>query len=156
MQPAQTVIPNLRVDGDRMYADFLQLGEIGETLEGGVSRVALSPEDLAARAWFADRIEEAGLTVSDDDAGNLSGILASRHPGAKTLLIGSHLDTVPNGGRYDGSVGLVAALECLRTLHEAHIDLPVNLEAINFTDDEGNWRSMFGCRALAGCSPPTT
>ena len=150
MQTAQTVIPNLRVDGDRMHADFLQLGEIGATPEGGVSRVALSPEDLTARAWFADRIEEAGLTVSDDDAGNLSGILASRHPGAKTLLIGSHLDTVPNGGRYDGSVGLVAALECLRTLHEANVDLPVHLEAINFTDDEGNWRSMFGCRALAG------
>ena len=71
-------------------------------------------------------------------------------PDAKTLLIGSHLDTVPNGGRYDGSIGVLAALECLRTLREAGVELPLTLEAINFTDDEGAWRSMFGCRAFAG------
>ncbi len=150
MQPSQTVIPNLRIDGDRMYADFLQLSEIGAMPEGGISRVALSPEDLLARGWFADKIEEAGLKMRDDDAGNLSGVLTSRTAGAKTLLIGSHLDSVPNGGRYDGAVGILAALECLRTLQDAEINLPVHLEAINFTDDEGNFRSMFGCRALAG------
>ena len=88
--------------------------------------------------------------MRDDDAGNLSGVLPSRQPDAKTLLIGSHLDSVPNGGRYDGAIGVLAALECLRTLREAEVELPVHLEAINFTDDEGNWRSMFGCRALAG------
>jgi hydantoinase/carbamoylase family amidase len=148
------VIPNLRIDGDRLYEDFVQLSEIGATPEGGISRVALSPEDLTARAWYADKIDEAGLVVRDDDAGNLGGVLRSRQPNAKTLLIGSHLDTVPNAGRYDGSVGVLAALECLRTLHESGIELPFHLEAINFTDDEGNWRSMFGCRALAGLLSP--
>ena len=62
MQTSPTVIPNLRIDGDRLYADFEHLNAIGATLDGGVSRVALSPEDLTARSWFADRIEEAGLT----------------------------------------------------------------------------------------------
>ncbi|MCC6804606.1 MAG: Zn-dependent hydrolase [Anaerolineae bacterium] len=150
MQTSQMVTSNLRIDGERMHADFLQLSEIGATPDGGISRVALSPQDLAARAWFADRIEEAGLAVRDDDAGNLSGVLTSRQPNAKTLLIGSHLDSVPNGGRYDGAVGILAGLECLRTLRAAGVELPVHLEIINFTDDEGNWRSMFGCRALAG------
>ncbi len=150
LQSSPTVTSSLRIDGDRLYADFLQLREIGATPEGGVTRLALSPEDLTARAWFADRVDEAGLTVQDDDAGNLSGVLASRDPNAKTLLIGSHLDSVPNGGRYDGSIGVLAALECLRTLREAEIDFPVHLEVINFTDDEGTWRSMFGCRAFAG------
>ncbi len=144
------VIPNLRIDGDRLYDDFLQLSEIGATPDGGVSRLALSPDDLTARAWFADRIDEAGLIVRDDDAGNLSGMLMSAHPGAKTLLIGSHLDSVPNGGRYDGAIGVLAALECLRTIHDANIELPVHLEAISFTDDEGCWRQMFGARALSG------
>jgi hydantoinase/carbamoylase family amidase len=144
------VVSNLRIDGERLYNDFLSLCEIGATEDGGISRLTLSPEDLAARAWLADRIDEAGLVVQDDDAGNLSGILKSRDKHAKTLLIGSHLDSVPNGGRYDGSVGVLAALECLRTLRDAGHHLPVHLEAISFTDDEGTWRSMFGCRALAG------
>ncbi len=141
---------NLRIQGDRLHDDFLHLSEIGATPEGGISRLALSPEDLAARAWFANRIEEAGLEVRDDDAGNLSGVLKSSHPNAKTLLIGSHLDSVPNGGRYDGSIGVLAGLECLRTLREAEVDLPLHLEVISFTDDEGTWHSMFGCRAFAG------
>jgi hydantoinase/carbamoylase family amidase len=144
------VIPNLRIDSERLWSDFAALSEIGATPEGGISRLALSPEDLSARAWFADRIEEAGLLVRDDDAGNLSGVLSSRNRKAKTLLIGSHLDSVPNGGRYDGAIGVLAALECLRTIHESGLELPLNLEAISFTDDEGTWRSMFGCRAFAG------
>src|SRR3954447_10170048 len=135
MQTSPIVIPDLRIDGERLYADFVHLNTIGATPDGGVSRVALSPEDLTARSWFADRVEEAGLLLRDDDAGNLSGVLKSSRPVAKTLLIGSHLDSVPNGGRYDGSIGVLAALECLRTLREAEIELPVTLEAINFTDD---------------------
>jgi beta-ureidopropionase / N-carbamoyl-L-amino-acid hydrolase len=141
---------HLRVDSDRLRQDFEELAQIGATPEGGVHRLALSQEDLLARAWFADRVEAAGLLVQDDDAGNLSGVLRSAKPHAKTLLIGSHFDTVPNGGKYDGSIGVLAALECLRVIREAAISLPVHLEAIDFTDDEGCWRSLFGSRALAG------
>jgi len=154
LQPATVTVPDLRINAERMRADFETLSQIGETPEGGVQRLALSSEDLLARAWFADRIEEAGLILHDDDAGNLSGILASKNPTAKTLLVGSHLDTVPNGGRYDGAIGVLAALECARTIREAGIELPVHLEVIDFTDDEGCWRSLFGVRALAGMLTP--
>lgn len=107
-------------------------------------------EDLEARAWFANRIEEAGFFVQDDDAGNLSGVLRAPDPRARTLLVGSHLDTVPNAGRYDGALGIVAALECLRTISEAGITLPCHLEVIDFTDDEGTWMPMFGSMSLTG------
>ncbi|MBL8133382.1 MAG: Zn-dependent hydrolase [Anaerolineae bacterium] len=144
----------LRVNAERLYADFLEIQAIGLADDGSLDRVALSPQDVAARQWFASRIEEAGLTVRDDDAGNMSGVLPSRAKRARTLLVGSHLDSVANGGHYDGVIGVLAALECLRALKEADADLPVNVEAIDFTDDEGTFMGMFGCRALAGALPP--
>lgn len=150
LQASDRVLSQLRINSDRLRADFDALAQIGATPDGGINRLALSPEDLRARAWLADRIEEAGLLVRDDDAGNLSGVLLSDSRNAKTLLIGSHLDSVPNGGRYDGSVGVLAGLECLRILHENHIRLPLHLEVIDFTDDEGCWKSLFGSRALTG------
>ena len=147
---ASTSTTELQVNADRLHEDFIELAEIGATSEIGVSRLALSSEDLQARAWFANRIEESGFLVHDDEVGNLSGILLSKDSQAKTLLIGSHLDTVPNGGRYDGSIGVLAGLECLRVIQEAGLELPVNLEVISFTDEEGTWESLFGSRGFAG------
>ncbi len=141
---------NLKVNSERLQADFDALAEIGVTMGGGVSRLALSNEDLAARSWYADRIEEAGLQIRDDEAGNLSGLLCSDDPKAKTLMLGSHLDTVPNGGRYDGAIGVLIALECLRRIRESGIKPKCHLEAINFTDEEGTWHSLFGSNAVIG------
>jgi N-carbamoyl-L-amino-acid hydrolase len=140
----------LRINSQRLLRDFEQLSEIGATVGGGVSRLALSNEDLAARSWFADRIEEAGLVLRDDEAGNLSGLLCVNDTEAKTLMIGSHLDTVPNGGRFDGAIGVLIALECLRRINEAGVNPRCHLEAINFTDEEGTWSSLFGSNALVG------
>jgi N-carbamoyl-L-amino-acid hydrolase len=140
----------VRVNAERLFSDFNELAAIGATVEGGVSRLALSNEDLQARAWLAERFEEAGIFVRDDDAGNLSGVLTTDNPKAKTLLIGSHLDSVPNGGRFDSSVGVLAALESLRVIYESGIKLPFHLEAVNFTDEEGCWHSLFGSQALTG------
>lgn len=145
-----TAHPIPSINEQRLLADFTELSEIGATIEGGVSRPALSNEDLRARAWFAERVEEAGLLLRDDDAGNLSGFLSCGDPHARTLIIGSHLDSVPNGGRYDGAIGVLAALEILRTLRENNVKLPVHLEAMNFTDEEGCWQSLFGSRGLTG------
>jgi beta-ureidopropionase / N-carbamoyl-L-amino-acid hydrolase len=149
-------IPDLRVNADRLRSNFDDLSEIGATISGGVNRLALSNEDLQARAWFASQIDEAGLLVHDDEAGNLSGILYCSNPTAKRLLIGSHLDSVPNGGKYDGAIGVLSALECLRVVKEAELDLPVHLEAINFTDEEGCWQGLFGSKALTGRLAPFT
>ncbi|MBC8099028.1 MAG: Zn-dependent hydrolase [Armatimonadetes bacterium] len=147
-------IPNLTINPDRLWADFEQLAHIGATPEGGVHRLALSNADLQARTWFAGQVDAAGLTLCDDAAGNLSAILPSLNPNAKTLLIGSHLDSVPNGGCYDGSVGVLAALECLRVVQASGVALPVHLEAINFTDQEGCWQGLFGSKALTGKLSP--
>jgi beta-ureidopropionase / N-carbamoyl-L-amino-acid hydrolase len=147
-------IPDLHINGERLKADFDELAQIGETVAGGISRVALSNEDLEARAWFANRIDDAGLEVRDDDVGNLSGVLRSKKHSAKTLLIGSHLDSIPNGGRYDGTIGVLAGLECLRTIKAANLKLPCHLEVVDFTDEEGSWQSLFGSRGMAGRLTP--
>lgn len=145
-----TPLNEITINSERLKADFNSLSEIGATLGGGVSRLALSNEDLEARAWFAERIESAYLMVRDDEVGNLSGVYLSDNPDAKTFLIGSHLDTVPNGGRYDGALGVLVGLECVRTIKEAGIKLPVHLEVIDFTDEEGTWQSFFGSLGLTG------
>ena len=147
------VATQMKINADRLKNDFEAISKIGLNADRGITRSALSREDLEARAWFADQIEAAGLLIHDDDAGNLSGILRSDHLDARTLLIGSHLDTVPNAGRFDGVLGVLAGLECLRTLKEAGTKLPQHLEIIDFTDDEGTWQPMFGSLSLTGHLP---
>jgi N-carbamoyl-L-amino-acid hydrolase len=141
---------DLRINGDRLLADLEELSRIGGTPDGGVNRPALSDADLEARKWLRARAKADGFEVCEDGMGNVSAILRSDSPGAQTVMCGSHLDTVPNGGRYDGSLGVVSALETLRTVKEAGLRLPVHLEAMSFTDEEGTWGGLLGSRALAG------
>jgi beta-ureidopropionase / N-carbamoyl-L-amino-acid hydrolase len=143
-----------RIQPERLKEDFDALAQIGATPAGGVHRLALSHEDVQARTWFATRAEEDGFLLRDDEAGNLSAVHLSSHPRAKTLLLGSHLDSVPNGGKYDGAIGVLAALEVLRVVKENNITLPVHLEAINFTDEEGCWQGLFGSKAFTGKLAP--
>ena len=159
---------DLRVNADRMSASFNQLALIGATAEGGVNRPSLSETHLAAREWFREEIERAGLEFHMDGAGNHSAVLSviasearqspyreeiasgQQTPLTKTLLLGSHLDSVPNGGRFDGALGVIAALEVLRTIKDNGIKLKLNLEAIDFTDEEGTLVGLLGSAALAG------
>lgn len=141
---------DLRIDFERFLADFDALSQIGATGDGGVHRPALTPADHEARAWFARRAQESGLEACVDAAGNQSARLAGAVPGAPTFFVGSHLDSVPNGGRFDGALGVTAALEVLRVVKEQHVALPVHLEAINFTDEEGTLVGLLGSRALTG------
>jgi N-carbamoyl-L-amino-acid hydrolase len=140
----------LRVDSDRMRADFDALAQIGATPNGGIARTTFSEAHVAARAWFHQRAREAGLETHVDSAANHSAVLPARGPGARTLMLGSHLDSVRLGGRYDGALGVICALEVVRAVKDADLDLPVSLEAIDFTDEEGTLIATLGSCALAG------
>lgn len=140
----------LRVDAARFRADFEALSGIGATGDGGVHRPAFGEAHLAAQAWFGERIATSGLEFCTDGAGNHSAFLACGPAGAPTLLLGSHLDSVPCGGRFDGALGVLAALEVLRVVQEAGVSLPVHLEAISFVDEEGAFVGLLGSAALTG------
>jgi N-carbamoyl-L-amino-acid hydrolase len=144
----------LRVEPERMRDDFDALAAIGRTRGGGVSRPTFGDAHLEARAWFLERAAAAGLETRVDSAGNHSAVLRAARAGAPTLLLGSHLDSVPDGGRFDGALGVVAALEALRAVQDARLDLPVALEAIDFTDEEGTLVGLLGSGALAGTLRP--
>jgi allantoate deiminase len=144
----------LHIDSSRMRAAFEALALIGATGDGGVNRPTFSPQHLAARQWFRAQIEKAGLGFRSDGAGNHSAFLACGPGGGPTLLLGSHLDSVPSGGRFDGALGVMAAFEVLRTIQDSGLKLKVNLEAIDFTDEEGTLVGLLGSAALAGDLEP--
>lgn len=141
---------SLRIDPNRMLDTFNQLAAIGATADAGVNRPSFSEEHLAARKWFRDHIVASGFEFRTDGAGNHSAILPCEDPSAPALILGSHLDSVPNGGRFDGALGVVAALEALKTVRENRIRLKVQLEAMDFTDEEGTLVGLLGSAALAG------
>ncbi|HUF39972.1 MAG TPA: Zn-dependent hydrolase [Anaerolineales bacterium] len=141
---------NLRIHGDRMLRNFTELSEIGATGDGGVHRPALSDAHLEARRWLREKILAANLEFRTDAAGNHFGRLRCGPDGAPSLLIGSHLDSVPYGGRFDGALGVLAGLEVLETIRAAGLRLPCHLEVVDFTDEEGTLVGLLGSRALAG------
>jgi len=139
---------DIRIDIDRLKRDLEELGRIGRDEHGGVNRPSFSPADLEARAWLRKKIEEAGLCYRQDGAGNQFGRLEC---GGKTVMAGSHIDTVPNGGMFDGAVGVLAALEAARRIVEEKVPLKKALEVASFTDEEGNLVGDFlGSRAFMG------
>jgi beta-ureidopropionase / N-carbamoyl-L-amino-acid hydrolase len=144
------MIEDLRVDAERMQHAFDELAAIGATGDGGVNRPTFSEAHLAAHAWLRRQLEQSGLTFRVDGAGNHSGFLRCDGQAAPTLLLGSHLDSVPHGGRFDGALGVMAALEVLRTIQDRGPKLKYNLEVIDFTDEEGTLVGLLGSAALAG------
>ncbi len=141
----------ITINAERLWADLLELGRIGGLPNGGVTRPALSAEDQQARLWLIDKMTEAGLEVRVDGIMNVIGTLKSGHPERKKMALGSHLDTVPEGGRFDGAYGVIAALECARSLRESGVDLPCDLEVISFCDEEAAHNAgTVGSRAMMG------
>ncbi|MDX9766634.1 MAG: Zn-dependent hydrolase [Ectothiorhodospiraceae bacterium] len=141
------------IDFARLRADVEALSAIGRHEDRGIHRMAFSDGDLAARHWFRERTEAAGLDYFEDGAGNLFGRLGwdGERP---SVMIGSHLDTVPGGGPLDGALGVLVGLECLRALRESGIALRYPLEVVAFTDEEGRFGGLFGSQALAGQLTP--
>jgi N-carbamoyl-L-amino-acid hydrolase len=138
------------INGERLLADLRSLALIGGLPGGGVNRIAWSDADLAGRHWFAERMRASGIESRVDAGLNVFGHL----PGTTGpwLLTGSHLDSVPNGGRLDGAYGAVAALEVLRTLAESGDPLAEQVEIVGFSDEEGvRFESgLIGSLALVG------
>lgn len=142
----------LQVDGSRLRSHLASLSEFGKNPGGGVSRVAYTEADRQAREVVSDWMREAHLTVGVDAAGNLIGRRPGREPSRKPLLIGSHIDSVPQGGNFDGDVGSIGAIEVARTLDTAGVTLRHPLEVVIFQNEEGG---TTGSRAMAaGLTPP--
>jgi N-carbamoyl-L-amino-acid hydrolase len=150
------VEPALRVDGVRLLAHIDALSAIGATGDGGVTRPSFTAEDRQARTLVLRFMAEAGLCTEVDTAGNLIGRLPGENPAAPTLLIGSHVDSVPAGGALDGAYGVLAAIEVARTLAEHGEPLPLPVAVVAFTNEEGGpgTPTMFGSHALAGLVGP--
>jgi N-carbamoyl-L-amino-acid hydrolase len=127
----------LRVNGSRLNAHLAELAQIGKTPEGGTHRVAYSDADRQGREYAMKLMREAKLDVSIDAAGNIVGRRAGKDLGLKPLMIGSHIDSVPEGGSYDGQVGSMGAIEVARTLAENNVSLRHPLEVVIFQNEEG-------------------
>lgn len=138
--------PQLRVIGRRLNAHLNELAQFGKTPEGGTNRLAYSDADLQARQYTMKLMREAGLEVSIDAAGNIIGHRPGSETALKPLMIGSHIDSVPEGGRYDGQVGSMAAIEVAETLAENNVRLRHPLEVVIFQNEEGG---TIGSIALA-------
>jgi N-carbamoyl-L-amino-acid hydrolase len=141
------VLPRLTVNSDRLSESINRLAKIGKQPSGSICRLAFTPEDLQARYLVQQWMIEAGMTVRTDAAGNLIGTYAGTVEDAPALATGSHIDTVPSGGRFDGVLGVLAGIEVVRTLRANNLRLNHPIEVIVFTDEES---TMIGCQAIAG------
>jgi N-carbamoyl-L-amino-acid hydrolase len=128
----------LAINGARLWDSLMQMAKIGATRKGGVKRIALTPEDKAGRDQFVAWCKEAGLEVKIDRMGNLFGRRAGTDPDAAPVMSGSHLDTQPSGGRFDGCYGVMAALEVCRSLNDYGIRTRRPIEVAVWTNEEGS------------------
>ena len=143
---------DLLVNADRLKADISALARIGAEADGGVARLAYSAEETSARDWIAERLAALGLHPRLDAAGNLSASLLGKQKVA-AVMTGSHVDTVPHGGRFDGAAGTIAALEIARTVQEAGIVTERPIEIVVFAAEESprfKAASRIGSRSMAG------
>lgn len=140
------------INAERLWDRLMQLGTIGTCEAGGITRLSFSPEERAAKDLIAGFMKEAGLTVREDEVGNLIGRKEGKNPAAPVVLIGSHIDSVPSGGNFDGPLGVLAGVEVLQTMIEQGVETEHPIEVLAFTDEEGTrfGFGMIGSRGIAG------
>ncbi|WP_321955300.1 Zn-dependent hydrolase [Burkholderia cenocepacia] len=145
----------LEIDGARLWQSLADMARVGATPRGGVRRLALTDDDRRGRDLFAQWCRDAGMTVSVDAVGNLFARRDGADAQAAPVLIGSHLDTQPEGGRFDGVYGVLAALELVRTLNDAGIATDKPLEIVSWTNEEGARfaPAMLGSAVFTGALP---
>lgn len=138
-----------RIDPDRMKRLLDGINGFGrDPATGGFNRLGYSPDDMAVRRWFADQMTADGLAVRVDAVANIFGRFGS--PEGPAFLVGSHLDTVPQGGAFDGALGVVAALESVLAMQEAGVTPRVAIEVVATAEEEGRFGGMLGSQAMAG------
>lgn len=128
---------DLRINKERLLKRMNQMSQIGKTLNGGVCRLAGSKEDAKARALLTEWISELGWSLSFDELGNMFMRMKGINPNLDPILVGSHLDSQPTGGNYDGVLGVLAALEAMQSLQEAAVPINRPIELVNWTNEEG-------------------
>ncbi|MEH6825443.1 MAG: Zn-dependent hydrolase [Motiliproteus sp.] len=133
-----TLPANVRVDGDRLWQSLMTLATIGATAKGGVNRLALTDLDRQARDLFVSWCEDAGCEISIDQIGNIFARRPGRNPDLAPVMTGSHIDTQPTGGKFDGCFGVMAGLEVVRTLNDLGIDTEAPIEVVVWTNEEGS------------------
>ncbi len=140
------------VNRDRLWEHLMELGEVGKEGSGGVTRFSFTPMEQKAKSIVSRYMVEAGLEVREDAIGNLIGRYNSKNLQLPTVVVGSHIDTVPSGGKFDGALGVLGGIEALHTMHEQNISVDHPIEVIAFTDEEGArfHFGMIGSRAFAG------
>jgi len=143
---------NLQIDSARLWNDIHETATFGATPKGGVKRLTLGPEDKQVRDWFRKACEAAGCEVRVDALGTMFALRPGRDMSKPPLGIGSHLDTQPTGGKYDGILGTLAALEVVRALDDAGIETEMPICVCNWTNEEGSRfaPAMMASAAYAG------
>ena len=147
---------NLEVDKHRLMSEIEELALISDAEAPAVTRIVFTPIDLRARAWLLARCKEAGLTVRQDAIGNIFARWNGQDPTAAAVATGSHIDAIPNAGKYDGVVGVLGGLEAIRALQQSGFSPKRSIELILFTSEEPT-RFGIGClgsRLLSGSLPP--
>jgi N-carbamoyl-L-amino-acid hydrolase len=129
---------NLVIDGRRLWDSIMETAAFGATPKGGIKRLTLSDDDRKVRDWFKRACEDLGLKVSVDGCGNMFAVRPGKSAELLPIAMGSHLDTQPTGGKFDGVLGVLGALEAMRTLNEVGYETNAPVMIVNWTNEEGS------------------
>jgi N-carbamoyl-L-amino-acid hydrolase len=153
--PMAALASNLKVDGARLWASLMEMARIGATPKGGVNRLTLTDLDAESRNLFRSWAEAAGCSVKIDRMGSMFARREGTEPGLPPVMVGSHLDTQPTGGKFDGALGVMAALELVRTLNDLDVKTRHPIEIVNWTNEEGSRfaPAMVASGVFAGAIP---
>jgi N-carbamoyl-L-amino-acid hydrolase len=130
-------VQNLQIDGQRLWDTLMHTAQIGATPKGGICRLTLTDLDREVRDWFKAQCEALGCTVAVDEVGTMFARRSGKSPNLPPIAMGSHLDTQPTGGKFDGVLGVLGALEAMRTLQQAGYETNAPIEIVNWTNEEG-------------------
>lgn len=144
------------INKERIWLRLHELSQYGKSENGGVTRFSFTEEERKAKDLVASYMKEAGMMITEDAAGNVIGRKEGRIKDLPAVLIGSHIDSVPNGGIFDGPLGVIAGIEVIQTMSELKIETDYPIEVIAFSDEEGSrfGFGMIGSRAMAGTLRP--